>query len=65
MKFFRNGARHIVDAVTVRSALRGLTPDDVREHRVDVDGVRRPPQRLFTLATGLDRGAFTSHTALR
>ena len=47
MEFVVDGARHTFDAATARSALRGMSPDDVFEHRVDVDGVRRPPKRLF------------------
>ena len=47
MEFVVDGARHTFDAAAARSALRGMSPDDVFEHRVDVDGVRRPPKRLF------------------
>ena len=60
-----DGARHTVDAATVRSALRGLPRDDVFEHRVDVDGVRRPPKRLFPWRPASTASPFTSHTALR
>ncbi|MGY1709091.1 DUF6884 domain-containing protein [Geodermatophilus sp. SYSU D00758] len=65
MDFVLNGTRYALDAETVRAAVRGRTPDEVREHWVDVDGVRWPPKQVFALATGLHRGEFTSHTALR
>ncbi|SFL38148.1 DUF6884 domain-containing protein [Geodermatophilus ruber] len=65
MAFILNGVHCELDAGTVRSALRGVTPDAVREHWVDVDGVHWPPKQVFALATGLERTEFTSHTALR
>jgi uncharacterized protein DUF6884/GIY-YIG catalytic domain-containing protein len=63
--FVLNGTRYTLDAETVRTAVRGCTPDEVREHWVDVDGVPWPPKQVFAVATGLDRSKFTSHTALR
>jgi hypothetical protein len=65
VEFILNGTRYTLDAETVRTAVRGRAPDEVREHWVDVDSVHWPPKQVFALATGLDRGAFTSHTALR
>ena len=65
MEFVLNGVRRSLDASSVRSALRGETPDDVREHWVDVDGVRWPPKQALALATGVDASEFTSHRALR
>jgi hypothetical protein len=64
VEFIVNGAGHSLDVSTVRSALRGSAPDDVREHWVDIDGVRWPPKQALALATGLDRSEFTSHRAL-
>ena len=64
MEFVINGVQYALDASAVRSALRGGAPDDVREHWVDVDGVRWPPKQALALATGLDRSEFTSHRAL-
>jgi hypothetical protein len=63
--FVLNGTRYTLDVETVRTAVRGRAPDEVREHWVNVDGVHWPPKQVFALATGLDRGEFTSHTALR
>jgi len=65
VEFVLNSLQHSVDAGTVRAALRGLSPDDVREHWVDVDGVHWPPKQVFALTTGLERTEFTSHIALR
>lgn len=64
MEFVLNGVRYSLDASSVRSALRGGVPDDVRKHWVDVDGVRWPPKQALTLATGVDASEFTSHRAL-
>ncbi|MFP5371087.1 MAG: DUF6884 domain-containing protein, partial [Actinomycetes bacterium] len=64
MEFVLNGIRHSLDASSVRSALRGGAPDDVRTHWVDVDGVRWPPKQALALATGVDASEFTSHRAL-
>src|SRR5215211_1211398 len=64
VEFTLNGASHVLDASTVRSVLRGGAPDPVREHWVDVDGVRWPPKQALALATGLDPADFTSHRAL-
>ena len=65
VEFTLNGVRYGLDEATVREGLRGGAPEDVREHWVDVDGVHWPPKQAFSLATGLDRAEFTSHTALR
>jgi hypothetical protein len=65
VEFTLNGARYTLDASAVRTALRGRTPDDVRDHWVDVDGVRWPPKQVLALATSLGRSEFTSHMALR
>jgi hypothetical protein len=63
--FTLNGVRHSLDAASVRTALRGGAPDDVREHWVEVDGVRWPPKQALARATSLGRAEFTSHMALR
>lgn len=65
MEFTLNGVTHSLDREAVRSALRGGAPDDIREHWVDVDGVRWPPKQALATAKGLDRREFTSHFALR
>nr|MDP9460673.1 hypothetical protein [Actinomycetota bacterium] len=62
MEFVLNGVRHTVDARAVRAAVRGLTPDDVREHWVDVDGVHWPPKQVFALTTAC-RAPSSPHTS--
>jgi hypothetical protein len=64
VEFVLNGVSYLLDAPSVRSALRGGAPDEVREHWVDVDGVRWPPKQALAFATGIDRSEFTSHRAL-
>lgn len=63
--FVLNGTRIVVEADDVRNAVRDGAPEGVREHWVDVDGVRWPPKQVLALATGLSRQQFTSHVALR
>jgi hypothetical protein len=65
MDFVLNGVSHSLHADDVRSALRATRPEDVREHWVEVDGVRWPPKQAFALVAGVDRAEFTSHNALR
>jgi hypothetical protein len=64
VEFVLNGVRHSLDASSVRTALRGRIPDDVRKHWVDVDGVLWPPKQALAVATGIDASEFTSHRAL-
>ncbi|MGY2065629.1 DUF6884 domain-containing protein [Blastococcus sp. SYSU DS0619] len=64
MEFVHEGARYSLDTEAVRVALRGVAPDELRTHWVDVDGTRWPPKQVLALATGLERSAFTSHRAL-
>ncbi len=65
MDFTLNGVRHSLDTATVRTALRGGAPSEIRQHWVEVDGVRWPPKQAFALSTGLRRQEFVSHFALR
>jgi hypothetical protein len=65
VEFTLNGIRHSLDAATVRTALRGGAPDVMRQHWVEVDGVRWPPRQAFALSTGLPRDEFVSDFALR
>lgn len=65
MRFRLNGVEHDLEADEVRHALRGGAPDGLQDHWVEVDGVRWPPKHALSVATGIDRGDFTSHMALR
>lgn len=63
--FQLNGRRYRIDADTVRSRLRGQSQEDVRDHWVDVDGVRWAVKQAFEVAIAVPRNAFTSHIAVR
>ncbi|WP_028473748.1 DUF6308 family protein [Nocardioides alkalitolerans] len=52
-------AQDVVDAV------RGRVPETIRDHWVDVDGVRWPVKQALALATGLEPTAFHSQTSRR
>jgi hypothetical protein len=45
--------------------LRGLDPEPVREHFVEVLGSAFPPKQVLAAATGWDRNTFTTGEALR
>ncbi|WP_182357233.1 PE-PGRS family protein [Tomitella gaofuii] len=47
------------------TAIARHTPEPVREHWCDVDGVRYPAKQAYQVLTGLPRSQFTSHQALR
>ena len=46
-------------------AIAKATPEPIREHWVDVNGVRYPPKQAYQLVSGSPRSAFTSHRAIR
>ncbi|NMN97843.1 hypothetical protein [Antrihabitans stalactiti] len=53
------------DARAAVEAIAEATPEPIREHWVDVNGVRYPPKQAYQLVSGLPRSAFTSHRAIR
>ncbi|MCZ7437721.1 hypothetical protein O7598_15040 [Micromonospora sp. WMMC241] len=63
--FQLNGETYTISTTTTRAALAALLREDIREHWVEIDGVRWPVKQVFGALTGLHRSAFTSHTALR
>lgn len=63
--FRLNGRTYAIRSEAIRAALAAQIREDVREHWVEVDGVRWPVKQVFAAITGLRRDAFTSHTALR
>ncbi|WP_433288357.1 hypothetical protein [Micromonospora sp. CA-244673] len=63
--FRLDGQIHRIDADAVRAGLKNQIREDVRDHWVEVDGVRWPVKQVFGAAMGLRRDAFTSHIALR
>jgi len=45
--------------------MRGVEPEAIRRHAVEVGGVRYPVKQVFASVTGLDRLDFTSAVARR
>lgn len=54
-----------LDAARVRRQVVGRSPEAIRTHWVEIDGVRWPPKQVFGLATGIPRTSFISHAAIR
>ncbi|MCG5470450.1 hypothetical protein LADH09A_004398 [Micromonospora sp. LAH09] len=63
--FRLDGRTYSLNVEAVRVALADLNRQDLREHWVEIDGIRWPVKQVFGAVTGLHRSAFTSHTALR
>ncbi|MEO3777279.1 hypothetical protein ABGB16_10595 [Micromonospora sp. B11E3] len=63
--FRLNGQTYHLDADTVRARLTDLIREDIRDHWVEVDGVRWPVKQAFEAAMRVPRDRFTSHIALR
>ncbi|MFE9206817.1 hypothetical protein [Micromonospora sp. NPDC007230] len=63
--FRLDGCTYQIDTETVRAALTNQVREDIRDHWVEVGGVRWPVKQVFGAAMGLRRDAFTSHIALR
>ena len=49
----------------VVGVMRGVEPEPIRAHGVDVAGQAYPVKQVFAAATGLDRLDFTSEVARR
>lgn len=60
-----NGRRFKLDSGRIARALASVMPEPIRDHYVVIEGRRYPPKQVLALATGLDRGDFTSHHARR
>ena len=58
-KLLRLSRRH------VESCARGLNPEPIQRHAVEVGGTTYPVKQVFEIATGLDRLDFTSAVARR
>ncbi len=64
-KFTVGGVPVFLDREEVERKLRAVMPEDVRELYVEVNGTRYPVKQALAEATGLHRGTFTSHDAMR
>jgi hypothetical protein len=60
VEFTLNGVAHALDREAVHSALRGGAPDGIREHWVDVDGLRWPPKQALSAAKRVGPGPWTT-----
>ena len=50
---------------TVRRKMRGVEPEPIREHYVDIDGTKFPPKQVLAAVTKWDRLSFTTLEAQR
>jgi hypothetical protein len=64
-KFTISGVEFVLSKQTVEQKLNGVEPESVREVYVEVNGIRFPIKQAFAVATGLLRGGFTTHDAMR
>ena len=60
-----NGRSLSLSRGEVEACMRGVSPEPIQRHAVDVGGKRYPVKQVFEAATGLDRLDFTSAIARR
>ena len=60
-----NGKTISLSRQGVIGSMKGVAPEAVRRHAVDIAGVLYPVNQVFSRATGLDRLDFTSAVARR
>jgi len=65
ISFIINGTQVTLARRDVERAMRGISPEPIRNLAVDVAGTRYPVKQVFERVTGLDRLDFTSATARR
>lgn len=65
MRFTTAGQTTDLHAALVHRRLAGRSPEAIRTHWAEVDGVRWPAKQVLALATGILRTSFISHTAMR
>lgn len=63
--FTLNGTRYELSSDVAEARLAGVTPEPIREHAVQVNGVWYPVKQAFEAAVGVPRSEFISHTARR
>ena len=64
-KFTVGGVEFFLSKEEVERKLQTLAPETIREVSVEVNGKRYPVKQALAEATGLLRGSFTSHDAMR
>lgn len=63
--FTLNGTRYELSSDVVEARLSEVTPESIREHAVQVNGIWYPVKQAFEVAVGVPRSEFISHTARR
>jgi hypothetical protein len=64
-KFTVGGTEFTLSKADVELRLDGVEPEVIRELYVEVKGVMFPIKQAFARVTGMQRGGFTSHDAMR
>ncbi|HWZ43934.1 MAG TPA: DUF5677 domain-containing protein [Candidatus Saccharimonadales bacterium] len=64
-KFTVGGVQVLLNQEDVEQRLLAVMPEEIRELYVEVNGTRYPVKQALAEATGLHRGTFTSHDAMR
>jgi hypothetical protein len=65
MRFILAGETFDLTKADVERSMRGVKPENVRTHAVEVNGVVYPVKQVLEKATGVDRADFISTTARR
>lgn len=65
MPFTLDGESFNLTPALVRARLIGQEPEEIREHWVEVDGIRWPVKQVISLATGAKRTRFQSQASRR
>jgi Family of unknown function (DUF5677) len=65
MSFTVGGNEFSLGNADVANRLNGVEPETIRELYVEVAGVKFPIKQAFAHVTGMQRGGFTSHDAMR
>ena len=60
-----SGRRREITEQEVISKIRGVEPDPIREHLVEIAGTAYPPKQVLETVTDWDRRSFTSLEAVR
>lgn len=63
MKFRVSGYEIDLRKADVEMALKGVTPERIQQHAVEVGGVMYPMKQAFAATTGFDRLDFTTQQA--
>ena len=63
--FIVNGELLRLSRRDIESCTRGMSPEPIQRHAVEVGGTKYPVKQVFEAATGLDRLDFTSAIARR